>query len=641
MRASRVTGRRWTVGAGAARPVLAVRVGCLRRIALLWRAGVAGLRRVLIGVHKFVGTRYKKYTTSACDGTGAELCSGFFGIMHQMKQEIESAIGRVVQRLSGAEAPAAELTRPDEQFGDYATNIALRLAKPLGKNPREVAESMATELRTELADIVSEVSIAGPGFINLRLTDRALVALASQTVTPTLKGKTVVAEYSDPNPFKMMHAGHVYTTVVGGAIANLLEAAGGTVHRVNYGGDVGLHVGKTMWAILRSLGGEQPDKLAEIPVEQRSQWLSKAYIEGNNAYATDEAAKEEITGLNKRVYQLHADDDHQSAFAQIYWTCRQWSYEAFDEFYARLDTSMERYYPESEVADLGLRTVKQHLGTVFEESDGAVIFNGEKYGLHTRVFINKQGIPTYEAKEVGLIQQKKADYNFDASIVITGNEQEQYMAVVLKAIEQFMPELTRATVYVPHGMVKLAGGVKMSSRLGNIIPANEVLDITAEAIKATGREVADQTVLGAIKYAFLKTRLGGDLIYDPKESVSLEGNSGPYLQYAHARARSILRKAEAGAASVTSDDALEAGERAMLRKISEYPEAVDKAVSDLMPHHVCTYLYELAQTFNRFYEKNLVVGDPRQAVRLKLVQQYADVLKSGLGLLGITAPERM
>lgn len=554
-----------------------------------------------------------------------------------MERELTTAVNDCAHELFNVEV-GVELTRPEEQFGDYATNVALQLTKQLGKNPREIAEALAVKIREKSADTLSDVSVAGPGFINLKLSDKALSEAMDTKPALSLKDKTVVAEYSDPNPFKMLHAGHVYTTIVGDAIANLMKAAGGQVHRVNYGGDVGLHVGKTMRAILQRLGGENPDKLDDIKSSERPAWLASAYVEGNNTYEKDEAAKVEIIELNKKVYQLHADDDHDSDFAKIYWTCRRWSYEAFDAFYERLGTKVEKYYPESEVAELGLNTVKQHIGTVFTKSDGAVIFDGGKHDLHARVFISSQGLPTYEAKEVGLMLKKRDDYHFDRSIVVTANEQEQYMIVVFKAMEQFLPELVQASSHIPHGMVRLAGGVKMSSRLGNIIPADTVLDVTTEAIKAADRPPDDTTVLGAVKYAFLKTRLGGDLIYDPKESVSLEGNSGPYLQYAHARARSILRKSKPEGQKVEN---LEVGERSLTRKISEYPEVVDKAVAELMPHHVCTYLYELAQTFNRFYEGNRVIGDKRQAVRLALVDKYANTLQNGLGLLGIAAPDKM
>lgn len=556
-----------------------------------------------------------------------------------MKQDLTAAIAQAVNYAFGLQADVV-LTRPEEQFGDYATNVALQLAKPLGKNPREIAETLAAALRENLSDMVSEVSVAGPGFLNIKLTDSALLGAVSQEASQPLAGQTIVAEYSDPNPFKVLHAGHLYTSVVGDGIANLLERAGAEVHRVNFGGDVGLHVGKTMWAILQELGGEYPEKLNEISEADRSEWMAKAYVKGTQAYEEDEQAKAEIVALNKRVYELHNNNDHESPFAQLYWTCRQWSYDYFNSFYARIGTKFEKYYPESETATIGLETVRAHTGDVYENSDGAVVFDGEKYGLHTRVFINSEGLPTYEAKDVGLIMLKKQEYNFDRSIVITGNEQLQYMAVVLKSIEQFAPELARATTHLTHGLVKLQGGVKMSSRKGNFLRAVDVIDAASEANKAATGQDNEQTVLGAIKYAFLKNRMGGDLIYDPVESVSLEGNSGPYLQYAHARARSILRKAE-GAEMALDGAEMQADERSLVRKITEYSEVVDKAVNELMPHHICGYLYELAQSFNRFYEHNRVIGDDRQSVRLALVKTYADTLKDGLELLGIHAPEAM
>lgn len=558
-----------------------------------------------------------------------------------MKQELEKAIETAVTSLFSAQVQV-ELTRPDEQYGDYATNVALQLAKQLGKKPREIAEALAVKIQKDIASQLSDISVAGPGFLNFTISESLLTASVSDRPAQSLAGKVVLVEYSDPNPFKPLHAGHLYTTLVGDTIARLVEHAGAKTIRINYSGDVGRHVGISMWAIVRSLGGEYPEKLADIPEGKRAAWLGARYVEGTEAYETDLAAKEEIVNMNKRVYQLHESSDRQSPFAQIYWICRQWSYDYFTLLYKELQvTPFDRYIPESEVTPLGLKTVTEQLARgVYTQSDGAVVFDGSQQGLHTRVFINSAGLPTYEAKDVGLSLIKWHDYHFDESIIITANEQAQYMQVVLASLQEFAPEPAERTRHLTHGVVKLQGGVKMSSRKGNVVTALEILEAARQAGLETGTHPSEDTIVAAVKYAFAKTRIGGDIVYDPKESIALEGNSGPYLQYAHARARSILAKAACRPPGELAG--LQAAERSLLRKVTEYNEVVNRATSELMPHHICTYLYELAQIFNRFYEHNRVIGSgEREAIRLRLVGLYAETLKNGLDLLGIAAPDRM
>lgn len=548
-------------------------------------------------------------------------------------------IAAIIQNLFGIDQ-AVTITRPDTQFGDYATNVALQLAKSVGKSPRNIAEAIADELR-KTGDY-QEVTIAGPGFINLRLTDAVLLAALDTKPVASLEGKTFVLEYSDPNPFKPLHAGHLYTTLVGDMLARLVENAGAKTIRINYGGDVGLHVGKCMWGVVQYLGGEHAEKLKEISEAERPMWLGKRYVEGNTAYETDETAKAEIITINKRVYQLHAEQDHDSPLAQVYWTCREWSYDYFAVLYEQLQVvPFARYIPESEVTPLGVETVKEQLEKgVFEISDNAVVFKGEDHGFHTRVFINSEGLPTYETKDVGLSLTKWRDYHFDESIIITANEQEQYMQVVIAAIKQFAPEAAERTRHLTHGVVKLRGGVKISSRKGNGPSALDILAAARQAGTETGTNPSEETILAAVKYAFAKNRVGGDIIYDPKESIALEGNSGPYLQYAHARARSILAKGTVAPRELEGAS-LEESERLLVRKLGEYAEVVERAQKELLPHYICTYLYELAQEFNRFYEKTRVIGSSEEAKRLALVAYYADTLKAGLAILGIKAPEKM
>lgn len=556
-----------------------------------------------------------------------------------MKNEVIEVIRSVCKQLFDQDV-IVEIERPDEQFGDWACNVAMRLAKPLSENPRNIAQKIA-DLLIE-SELFKSVEVAGPGFINMALNDKALQVAMSARPVENLKNQKILVEYSDPNPFKPLHAGHLYTTLVGDVIARLVENAGAETIRLNYGGDVGLHVAKSMWAIVKNLQGELPEKLSEIPEDQRAQWLGERYVEGNNSYESDENAKREIVEVNKAVYKIQADQDKNSDFAKIYWTCRQWSYEYFARLYEQLEVhEFDRFIPESEVTQTGLETVKSQLDQgVFENSNGAVIFDGEKYGLHKRVFINSEGLPTYETKDVGLSLTKWRDYRFDESIIITANEQTQYMEVVIKAIEQFEPEPARRTKHITHGILKMSGGVKMSSRKGNVLLALDMIEAARRAGAENGSAQDEGVVLAALKYALVKNRIGGDIAYDPQESVAMEGNSGPYLQYAYARAKSILRKANSGQ-QIENSGQLEAGERTLVRKLAEYADVVEQATVELAPHHICTYLYELAQTFNRFYEQNKVIGSDRESLRVGLVDKYAGTLKSGLELLGITAPESM
>lgn len=551
---------------------------------------------------------------------------------------LEQKIAQVVRDIFDIDSQV-ELSIPDSSFGDYSTNIALKISKDLAENPRTIAEKLSEKLQD--INFFSKIEVAGPGFINFWLSDKKIFENISDRVPSKYQGQVVIAEYSDPNAFKALHSGHLYTTLVGNSISLILEQAGADLKRLNYGGDVGLHAAKAIWGIVKALGGEFPAKLEEVETTNRAQWVSKQYVQGNMAYETSESDKAEITVINHKLYEIVKNEDKSSNLAQIYWTTRQWSYDGFVEIYKRLKVEpFDEYIPESLVTPLGLELVYKGLEDgVFEKSDGAIIYSQEKSGLHTRVFVNSNGLPTYEAKELGLALYKWQKYHFDKSLVITANDISEYMKVLFKAMTNFYPEVEARTKHITHGLIKFAGGQKMSSRTGNVLMAQDVIDGVLKAnLKHSGKSDYD-VAISAIKYAFLKQRVGGDILFNPEESVSLQGNSGPYLQYAHARARSILKKSDA--VSIDKVNEFSEGERTLARELIKYQNVLDQVVADLMPHHICTYLYELSQAFNRFYETNKVIGDPRESIRRSLVEKYADILKSGLSLLGIEAINKM
>jgi arginyl-tRNA synthetase len=295
---------------------------------------------------------------------------------------------------------------------------------------------------------------------------------------------------------------------------------------------------------------------------------------------------------------------------------------------------------------------------ILERSEGAIVFKGEPYGLHTRVFVNSRGVPTYEAKELGITEKKHEDFVFDTSIVITGNEQNDYFKVLLKVIDLLIPELAGKTTHISHGMLRFSSG-KMSSRKGNVIIAEALIDQAKAALAEKVNErsglddaeratVTEAIAVGAIKYSILKQNPGQDIIFDFEKSLSFEGDSGPYLQYAYARLRSILRKAddEFGDAGAPADFAkLDSEvEFALMRKIFEFPDVVARAAEALSPNTVATYLHKLAVAANKFYETTPILKDEnesRRGERLALTEVAARTLANGLALLGIKAPEKI
>lgn len=556
-------------------------------------------------------------------------------------QQIARIIDEIVTRLYTVDSHVI-VERPDPQFGDVTTNVAMQLAKSLARSPRDIAEEIADALRQDRT--FRDVVVAGPGFINLRLQDAGLREWAVGSVPQVLAGTSTVVEYSCPNAFKELHTGHLYQTVFGDILCRILEATGAQVNRTNFSGDVGLHVAKCLWGMVATLEGEYPEKLNDIESSPfaRAHWISQCYVRGAGAYEEDEQAKHTIDILNVQIYGFHENDDHASPLAQIYWTTRQWSYDYFTVFYDMLRVEQMRFYPESATVPVGMNVVREQLANGnLQKSDGAVVFVGdESKHLHTRVFVTSRGLPTYETKDIGVIWLEREDYHFEKRLILTGNDQKEYMRVVFAAAEAFDPSLTGLMTHLTNGTVRFGDGTKMSSRLGNVSRAIDVIDIVREKVRELVQDesLVDDVALGAVKYVFAKYRLGGDIAFDIDETVSLAGNSGPYIQYAHARACSILAKATQ-APSLESE--YDESERTLLLKISEYNEVVARAAAELAAHGICNYLYELAQEFNRFYEKARIIGDEREVVRLGLVELYRDTLARGLGLLGISAPSHM
>ena len=573
-----------------------------------------------------------------------------------MKEKITTLLKGII--ADDATAIPIELSVPDEpSFGHYSTNVAMRLAKAQGKKPMELATELATKIAAKApAGFFARVEAAPPGFVNFWLSDDAVREEFAKVAKDKkygenehLAGKTVMVEFTDPNPFKLFHIGHLMSNTIGEAFSRLYEAEGAKVFRANYQGDVGLHVAKAVWG-MEHAKENMPGAHADLG--ERMAFLGDAYASGSRAYEDegDLEARGIIDVLNEKIYSRS-----NQAINELYDIGRKWSLEYFETVYARLGTKFDCYFFESEMAKEALETVSAH-EDIFVKSEGATIFPGEKYGLHTRVFVNSRGLPTYEAKELALNRKKFESYPLDLSVIVTGNEIVDYFKVLFKVMELVLPPQVAAnTRHRPHGMLRLPTG-KMSSRTGDVITGESLLEKAKLALREKVSErsslddleretVTEAIAVGAIKYSILKQSPGQDIIFDFEKSLSFDGDSGPYLQYAYARLRSIIHKA--GKEPIIDKDVTQLDseiELALMRKIFEFPDVVARATESLTPNSVATYLHKLAVVANKFYETTPILKDEyeaRRAARLALTEVAARTLAAGLHLLGITALEKI
>ncbi len=536
--------------------------------------------------------------------------------------------------------------------GDYSSNIAMVLAKNLKRNPKDFAMEIVEALEKSDIEHVEKIEVAGAGFVNFFLKreyfKNTIENISKNTDfgrTNILDGKKVVVEYTDPNPFKEFHIGHLMSNTIGEAISRIYEYNGADIKRACYQGDVGLHVAKAILGMKENT--DMPLEDADINIWAK--YLGKCYAKGATLYEENDDSKEQVKNINKSIYTKDNEEIN-----KLYKIGREKSLLYFEEIYKKLGTKFDFYFFESNTGEFGKQVVTEGLEKgIFENGDdGAVVFKGEKYNpkLHTRVFINSQGLPTYEAKELGLSKIKHDAFPYDESVIITGNEINDYFRVLLEAMSQIYPDLASKTRHLSHGMLRLPTG-KMSSRTGDVITGESLLESIGETVKEKiiegGKEYQDLENLindisvSALKYSVLKQAIGKDIVFDFEKSVSFEGDSGPYLLYSHARACSVLEKANN--LNIEGNIVLPEESFEIERHLYRFPDIVMSAYEEKSPHIVAVYLVEISRMFNSFYANNQIVNtdDNSSAYKVMLTKAFKNILKNGLYILGIKAPERM
>ncbi len=572
-----------------------------------------------------------------------------------LRKRVADTIKQTLDNL-GLPTEKLVITPPkNESFGDYATPVALALAKEQKINPLELAERIVQAIPEN--DVIEKLEVVKPGFINIWLKKSILIETLKKTINDQIEvqehtlgsHKKTVIEYAHPNTHKLFHIGHLRNIITGEAVARILEATGNKIIRINYQGDVGLHIAKTIWQIKNELHTTPLKELEQMPIREKIAFMGKAYAQGNTAYEKDEDAKRNIISINKQIFEQDRD------IIPLWKTTRQWSLDYFDEIYNRVDTHFDRLFFESEMAERAIEIVKKAVADgILEESDGAIVLNGEKHGVHTRVFVNSIGLPTYEGKELALAEKEFSEFGkIDKVVHVVTAEQSSFFATTFKAEELIKPDEYKGKQYhLVYGWVDVKGN-KMSSRKGNVIEGEWLLDETKKSIKeayASTPETAETLANAAVKYSFLKNGLQSDVEFDLSHAISIQGDSGPYLLYTYVRCKSVLTKhgasveAQLNNLDTPFNAALTDEEVRMLRLLVKFPDIVYDAAEHFAPNTICAYLFEIAQLYNLFYQKHQILKIEDQyikKVRLAITAATARVLYRGLNLLGIQTVERM
>ena len=571
-----------------------------------------------------------------------------------IKDIVLKSLQESLKRLGVSESEIDLQPPANAAFGDYSTSVALKLSKLLKKNPMEIAEEVKKNFSK--SDFIEKIEIVKPGFINFWISEKYLLKQTEQISHEQFdfphfhlgKNKKVMVEFAHPNTHKLFHIGHLRNISTGESLVRILQAVGNKVIRSNYQGDVGLHIAKCLWGIKN-----HKSKISNLKsLQEKIEFIGKMYTKGTKAYEDDPKTKEEIIKINKMIY------DQDKEILSLWQETKKWSLDYFDEVYRRVDSHFDRLYLESEVTKRGLEISQEAFKKgILEKSKGAVVFNGKKYGLDTRVFINSLGFPTYEGKELGLAEIEFSEFGeLDRNIHVVTPEQKSFFNVTFK-VEELVDEkkYKNKQYHLVYEWVRLKAG-KMSSREGNIIEANWLIDQIKEKIVKQfecDEKTAETLAVASAKYSFLKNSLQTVIAFDIDESIAVEGNSAPYLIYTYVRCQSVLHrhsgKAEGRVQNLNNDSGVASlprmteSETNLLRKLYQFPEIVLKATQNYSPNFIATYLYELASGFNLFYQKNPILKAEKgiKELRLLITRATGNSIKKGLHLLGIKTVERM
>ncbi|KAA6332042.1 Arginine--tRNA ligase [termite gut metagenome] len=593
-----------------------------------------------------------------------------------MEAKLVHSIIKGIKALYEQEATPEEiqLQKTKKEFEGHLTLVVFPFLKASKKKPEQTAQDIGAYL------LANEPAVATfnviKGFLNLTIASGIWIELLNRVyadkqygiVVATEASPLVMIEYSSPNTNKPLHLGHVRNNLLGNALANIVAANGNKVIKTSIVNDRGIHICKSMLAWKKYGNGETPDTSGK-----KGDHLVGDYYVSFDKHYKEEVAELMAQGLSKEAAEAASPLMNEAREMLVKWEAgdaevralwakmNTWVYGGFDETYRKLGVGFDKIYYESETYLEGKEKVLEGLekGVFYQKEDGSVWADLTGEGLDHKLLLRADGTSVYMTQDIGTAKLRFADYPIDKMIYVVGNEQNYHFQVLSILLDKLGFEWGRGLVHFSYGMVELPEG-KMKSREGTVVDADELVEDMIRTAKETSAElgkteagveadnIARMVGLGALKYFILKVDARKNMTFNPKESIDFNGNTGPFIQYTYARIQSIMRKvAEAG---IALPEAIPAGiepnekEQGLIQMLVDFATVVKQAGEDYSPSVIANYMYELTKEYNQFYHDFSILREENEAIkifRIVLSANIAQVIRSGMGLLGIDVPERM
>ncbi|MBL7472767.1 arginine--tRNA ligase [Robertkochia sediminum] len=590
-----------------------------------------------------------------------------------MEELLIKTVKEAVKNLFDKELDAVELQATRKEFEGDVTVVVFPMLRVVKGNPMQIGEQIGEYLKTNLQE-VSDFNVI-KGFLNLVIAEDHFIErfqIMRNTsdfgyVQPEAGEKAVMVEYSSPNTNKPLHLGHIRNNLLGYSVSEILKASGKPVYKTQIINDRGIHICKSMLAWQKFGNGESPE----------STGLKGDKLVGNYYVAFDKAYKEEIAqlveeGIDKKEAEKQAPilleaqemlrkwEAGDEEVVSLWKTMNQWVYEGFNTTYEAMGVDFDQLYYESDTYLLGKDVVQTGLekGVFYKKEDGSVWIDLSDEGLDEKIVLRADGTAVYMTQDIGTaIQRVKDNPDIGGMVYTVGNEQDYHFKVLFLILSKLGYPWAEHLYHLSYGMVDLPSG-KMKSREGTVVDADDLIsemtatagEISAELGKLDGfsdaekQELYKTIGLGALKYFILKVDPKKRILFDPKESIDFQGNTGPFIQYTHARIQSILRKADFDYSQPVANYKLEAKEKELIKILDQFPVVIQQAAENYSPALIANYCYDLVKEFNSFYQNISILGAEeadQRIFRVQLAEQVAKVIANGMRLLGIDVPERM